>query len=316
MVDYFTSFYDLPEPGSAVVAIGTFDGVHRGHVNVIRQAVQIASEKTVPSVIVTFINHPQDITSRKRSPQLLTTADEKIQLIKDLNPDILMAIPFSAELAGLRAEEFISGILKAKTGAINLVFGQNFHFGHDRLNPARRPEVLRQHGIEPVIIADLVESDGNIISSTAIRELIAAGRIESANVMLNRHYAIDGKVVQGFGRGHKLGYPTANIIPPVGKLMPRRGVYLTEVIWEDKRRLSVTNVGVKPTFDGADCTIEIYLPNFSGDLYGRQLQVRFAAFIRPEEKFNSADALTRQISSDLCAARAKAALIYNSEVLW
>lgn len=315
-MDYYSSFNDLPELDSAVVAIGTFDGVHRGHVNVIRQAVQIALEKSVPSVIVTFINHPQNIIRRGRPPQLLTTADEKIQLIKDLNPDLLMAIPFSAELAGLRSEEFISGILKAKMRAINLVFGQNFHFGNDRLNPSKRPALLHKYGIEPVIIPDLVEINGIGISSTVIRQLIAAGRIENANAMLARQYAIDGEVVKGFGRGNALGYPTANINAPAEKILPARGVYLTEAFWENKRRLSVTNVGVKPTFNGEDCTIEVYLPNFSGDLYGKHLQVRFAAFIRPEERFSGADALTRQINSDLCAARAKAALIYNSEVLW
>lgn len=315
-MDCFTSFTDLPTLNSAVVAIGTFDGVHRGHVNVIRQAIQIASEKSVPSVIITFINHPQNIIRRGYSPQLLTTADEKTQLIRELNPDILMAIPFSAELAGLSAEKFICDILKAKTGTINLVFGQNFHFGHDRLNPSRRPELLRKHGIEPVIISDLVASNGSNISSTAIRSLIASGRIENANAMLARQYAIGGEVVKGFGRGNALGYPTANIIPPAEKILPRKGVYLTEVFWENTHRLSVTNVGVKPTFNGEDCIIEVYLPNFSGDLYGRHLQVRFAAFIRPEERFSGAEALTCQIGKDLCAARAKAALIYNSEVLW
>lgn len=315
-MDCFSSFNDLPILNSAVAAIGTFDGVHRGHVNVIRQAVKIATEKSVPSVIITFINHPQNIIRRGHSPQLLTTADEKVQLIRELNPDMLMAIPFSAELARLSADKFISDILKAKTGAINLVFGQNFHFGHDRLNPSRRPELLRKHGIGPIAIPDLVDSNGIGISSTVIRSLIATGRIENANAMLARQYAIAGEVVKGFGRGNTLGYPTANIDPPAGKVLPRRGVYLTEVFWESEHRLSVTNVGVKPTFNGEDCTIEVYLPGFSGDLYGKHLQVRFAAFIRPEERFCDAGALTRQIDKDLCAARAKAALIYNSEVLW
>lgn len=315
-MDCYSSFNDLPELNSTVVAIGTFDGVHRGHVNVIKQAVQIALEKSVPSVIVTFINHPQNIIRRGRPPRLLTTAAEKIQLIKDLSPDLLLAIPFSAELAGLRAEEFISGILKAKMRASNLVFGQNFHFGNDRLNPSKRPQLLRKYGIEPVIIPDIVENSGIGVSSTVIRQLIATGRIENANAMLGRQYAIEGEVVKGFGRGNALGYPTANINPPVEKILPANGVYLTEAFWENTHRLSVTNVGVKPTFNGEDCTIEVYLPNFSGDLYGKHLQVRFAAFIRPEERFSGAEALTRQINNDLCAARAKAALIYNSEVLW
>lgn len=315
-MDCFTSFNELPRLNGAVVAIGTFDGVHRGHVNVIRRAVQIASEKSVASAIITFINHPQNIVRQGHSPQLLTTAEEKVQLFSKLGPDILIAIPFSEALARLRAEEFITDILKAKMEAISLVFGPSFRFGHDRFNPSQQPELLRKHGIEPVTVPDLADQSGLTISSTAIRKLIAAGQIESANEMLARRYSVDGQVVKGFGRGNKLGYPTANIIPPAEKILPPNGVYLTEAVWENEHHLSVTNVGVKPTFSGEDCTIEVYLPNFSGNLYGKHLQVRFAAFIRSEEKFGGAEELIRQISKDLSVARAKAALIYNSEILW
>ncbi len=286
-----------------VAAIGTFDGVHLGHQKLISRAVEIAREKGVPSVVFTFRNHPLSVLAPDREPLSLSPIEERRRVFAELGVDFVVEEPFTEELAALSAEDFIE-LLVRRLAPKAVVIGANFSFGAGGLGT---PEFLAQRGGDLGFVvekAPLLLLDGERASSTRVRALIAAGEVRQAGKFLGRPFAIAGVVEHGDERGRKLGYPTVNISPVKGQALPADGVYAVRILCPDgTERRGVANVGDNPTFGGDPLRIEAHLLDFSGDLYGLRIVVRFIEHLREEKKFPSAEALVRQIREDEKKAR-------------
>ena len=286
-----------------VVAIGTFDGVHLGHQKLISRAVELAKEKSVPSVVFTFRNHPLSVLAPEREPLSLSPVEERRRVFAALGVDFVIEEPFTAELAALSAEGFLSFLVE-RLAPKAVVIGANFSFGAGGLGT---PEFLTQRGKElgfSVEAAPLLFLDGDRVSSTRIRALLAAGEVRPAGELLGHPFAIAGVVEHGDERGRKLGFPTVNITPVKGQALPADGVYAVRILCPDGTEWSgVANVGDNPTFGGDPLRIEAHLLDFSGDLYDRRIVVHFIERLREERKFPSAEALVRQIREDERKAR-------------
>jgi riboflavin kinase / FMN adenylyltransferase len=303
----YTSLSDVPsQPAGRALALGTFDGVHRGHRRVIASAVERARERGLVATVVTFDPHPLKVLQPDEPPRLLTTTERKIRLIAELDVDELIAIPFTPEFSRLSAEEFTEQVLVGALGARSVSVGANFHFGHraagDAALLASRPEFETD-------VVELVEQDGDSISSSRIRRLIESGDVAAAAALLGAPYALAGPVAEGDRRGRELGMPTANLAPRADVVVPGDGIYAgvaaANGIADTPAAISI---GVRPTFesDGERLT-EAHLIDFEGDLYGRLLELRFLERLRDEERFDSADELVEQMRKDVDDARAAVA---------
>jgi riboflavin kinase/FMN adenylyltransferase len=276
------------EPRPRRVAVGTFDGVHLGHREVIRGA----------DTVLTFDPHPSAVVSPHGAPPLLTTLERKTELIASLGVEELVVIPFDAAFAQRSAQSFVDDVLVARLGAEHVSVGENFRFGHRAQGD---PDLLRGDGRFEVRVVELLEIDGEVVSSSHIRGLILGGAVEYADKLLGAPFQIAEPVVDGDKRGRSLGFPTANLIPPDGYVVPGHGVYACRA---DGRPAAV-NVGVRPQFQtGRGELIEAFLLDFEGDLYGRRLPVEFHKRLRGERRFPSVDALVEQMSRDVEAVRA------------
>jgi riboflavin kinase / FMN adenylyltransferase len=269
------------------VAIGTFDGVHVGHRQVIDRA----------DTVLTFEPHPLSVIHPDATPKLIMPFDIKRDVIEGLRVEELVVIPFDREFSTIPAEEFCSRILVETLGAETVSVGENFRFGAkakgDPEMLAARPEFTER-------VVPLVEIDGEIVSSSRIRSLIAAGEIDVANRCLGAPFLLEGPVVKGDGRGRTLGFPTANIVPHDDLVTPGHGVYAA---FADGRPAAV-NVGIRPTFEtGRGLLIEAYLIDFDGDLYGKTLRIAFIARLRGERRFPSVEDLVAQMHRDVEEAR-------------
>lgn len=282
-----------------VVAIGSFDGVHLGHQALIAQLKAKARQHRVPSVVYTFDPPTRVLT---QGVEFLSTLPEKLDLLSRYGVDETIAVPFTPEFAARPKEEFLNDLhaLRPKT----IVVGEDFHFGRGR---AGGVDDLR--GIAPeVVCLPMHQLGGGDIKSTRIRELLAQGDVEGASRLLGRHYDAQGVVVQGDQLGRKLGWPTANIRVPEGKALPL-GVFAVVVEGDSSavgwgRWHGMANVGFRPTVNGSERRFEVHLFDFSGDLYGQELQVKFFAKLRGEQKFAGLDALKEQLARDADNARA------------
>jgi riboflavin kinase/FMN adenylyltransferase len=286
------------------VTIGSFDGVHLGHQKLIADLKTSAGIYNVPAVVLTFFPHPAVVLKQIETPYYLTTPDEKAALFSRLGVDVLITLPFSRELAGLSAEEFIDRLVR-HTGMKELVVGPGFTLGRNRSGTIETlTELGRTRGFTVTSIVPELNS-GAVISSSQIRRLIEQGDVQSAETALGRPYDVTGKVVYGDARGRKIGFPTANLDSWPQKMLPAIGVYrcLTEV--DGKEYLSVGNVGYRPTFtdNTKKVFVEIHLLDFKGDLYGQELQVKFTHRLRGEVKFSSFEELVHQIHCDIETAR-------------
>ncbi len=269
------------------VAIGTFDGVHVGHRQVIDRA----------DTVLTFEPHPLSVIHPDATPKLIMPFDIKRDVIEGLRVEELVVIPFDREFSTIPAEEFCSRILVETLGAETVSVGENFRFGAkakgDPEMLAARPEFTER-------VVPLVEIDGEIVSSSRIRSLIAAGEIDVANRCLGAPFLLEGPVVKGDGRGRTLGFPTANIVPHDDLVTPGHGVYAA---FADGRPAAV-NVGIRPTFEtGRGLLIEAYLIDFDGDLYGKTLRIAFIARLRGERRFPGVEDLVAQMHRDVEEAR-------------
>ena len=286
-----------------VVAIGTFDGVHLGHQKLISRAVELAREAGVFSVVFTFRNHPMSVIAPDREPLSLYPLEERRRVFEKLGVDFVIEEPFTAELAALSPENFLH-LLIERLAPRAVIVGANFSFGAGGLGT---PEFMARRGQElgvRVEEAPLFFFDGERVSSTRIRALLAAGNVRSAGELLGHPFAIAGVVEHGDERGRKLGFPTVNITPVKGQALPADGVYAVRILCPDGQEwIGVANVGDNPTFGGDPLRIEAHLLDFSGDLYGLRLVVRFIERLRGEEKFPSAEALVQQIKKDEERAR-------------
>jgi riboflavin kinase/FMN adenylyltransferase len=277
---------------SKAVALGCFDGLHKGHIEVIR----LAQSSPFPSCILTFSHNPLGVICGKGQPQLSSTALRE-QALMELKIDTLIYMDFDEHIRKMAPEQFVQDIL-VKIGAKIVCCGYNYHFGYNGVADVHQLTALcRKNNIE-VKVAPHVQYNGMPISSTGIRNLVEQGDMRSAFKMMGRYFAIDFMVVSGNQLGRTIGAPTINQPFPSWYVLPKFGVYATRCLINNESYQSVTNVGIKPTAGGSPPQAETYIPNFSGDLYHKKIKVEFIEFIRPEQKFNSLDDLKAQIFID------------------
>jgi len=294
----------------AVVAIGNFDGIHRGHLAVIRRAEALAAKLGKPCAVLTFEPHPADFFRGERTVFRLTPLKDKAKTLEYLGLDGIIVVAFNAELAGMTAETFVTDILLRRLGVSAVVAGYDFHFGAKRQGtPDFLKDSGRRHGFQVDIVervaSDLAGSD-EAASSTATRLALEAGDVDHAAHLLGHPFTITGPVLHGQALGRQLGFPTANL-KPEGNCRLRHGVYAVRVRIDGDEILldGIANYGRRPTVDDDGIPLlEIFLLDYSGDLYGKSLEVSFVAFIRGEEKFPSLDALKAQIAADVAQAHA------------
>jgi riboflavin kinase/FMN adenylyltransferase len=289
-----------------VVALGNFDGVHLGHRQVIRRAVEEACARGRGCVAATFEPHPQAVLRSGSEPKLLTTLDIKRELLLGLGVDQVRAIPFDEELSRKSPQDFVREVLVGELQAAVAVVGENFRFGYKALGDVKvLGRCMRETGGEAyaVPIYALDEIVGESISSTKIRALLQDGDTREAARLLGRPYFMRGEVVVGDKRGRALGFPTANVLPDARALVPGRGVYAGYVRIRNERYGACTNVGVAPTFDRHERRVEAYLLGYEGDLYGEVVDVAFVERLRPEKRFSGLDELKEQIARDVVEAQ-------------
>jgi riboflavin kinase/FMN adenylyltransferase len=273
------------------VAVGEFDGVHVGHREVMRGA----------DTVVTFEPHPRMVVSPDSAPKLITSLETKADLIAGLGVQELVVIPFDGAFASRSAQDFVDHVLVETLGAQRVSVGENFRFGHRAKGDVA---LLRAQDAFETRVVELVELDGEIVSSTHIRELIAAGIVDRAGECLGSPFQLRGTVAHGDKRGRTLGFPTANLVPDAGLVYPGHGVYACRAAVEldgDWRWWpAATNVGVRPTFvTGRGLLVEAFLLGFEGDLYGRELRLAFVERLRGELRFDSVDELVEQMQRDV-----------------
>lgn len=282
-----------------VAALGFFDGVHRGHQAILQKAAGLAAEKGLESAAVTFENHPRGYVLG-RAPELIVPFSRRYALLQQAGAQLVVALTFDQQMAETAPEEF-AAMLRERYRVETVVCGENYRFGS---RAAGTPELLRQLGFETHVVPPVLYGQ-KPVSSTWIRECVREGKVGLARRLLGRPFQLEGPVSHGFQVGRKLGFPTVNVMPEAGMLLPRRGVYVTEVALEQGVWRAVTNVGSRPTFTDADIvSVESYLLDFSGDLYDKAVQVRFLKYLRPEKSFANGDALREQISRDVQSALA------------
>jgi riboflavin kinase/FMN adenylyltransferase len=297
---------DDPRPArwhQPVLALGNFDGMHRGHMKIIERVRRGAEERGATSVAMTFDPHPSQIVRPDKAPPLLMTNQQKLDALARAGMHGVAIIRFTPELAQWDPETFVRTVLVEWLHVAEVWVGANFLFGHDRAGTFSMLRSLgarygfRAEKIDPVRYKDFV------VSSTRIRRLITEGRVDEAGALLGHHYAIEGTVVTGQKRGRGLGFPTANMCSE-NELLPPYGVYATTTILNGVAYPSITNIGTRPTFEsGADSIVETHVLNFDKDLYGARLRLGFVQRLRDEKKFEGVDHLKKQIEADRDHAR-------------
>jgi riboflavin kinase/FMN adenylyltransferase len=291
---------DIARP--TVLTLGVFDGLHLGHQLIMKTVVERARALAAVPTVITFEPHPRAVLHPESAPPLLQTFDQKIEALSVLGIEQAIVIHFDQAFSQIRAQDFLRETVTDRLHAKAVYLGKGFAFGHAREGNI---ELLRRVGAELGFLADEVPEvrlRGRRIGSTRIRELLQQGRVNLARRMLGRPYGVEGRVIRGAARGATLGFPTANL-QPQNRVIPRGGVYVTATLIEAKWRRSVTNIGVRPTFaDSTQPSVETYVLNWSGDLYGDVLRVRFLHRLRDEKKFTSVEELKTQIQTDVARA--------------
>jgi riboflavin kinase/FMN adenylyltransferase len=297
--------FDLPKkslpPGW--LTIGSFDGVHRGHQKVIKRLVDAASRDGVPSTVMTFDPHPRCVLAPDTCPLSLTTVDEQAEAMADLGVDNLVVMPFTRKLSQLTATQFMAKVTR-KIPLRGLVIGYDFALGHQRRGDRAFLEHYGDtHGFEVEVITPH-STEGKIISSSRLRELLLDGQVAHAARLLGRHYSTKSFVEHGTGTGSRIGYPTANFAITPNKLVPKHGVYAIWVDIDGQAYPGAMNIGYRPTFGGTTLTVEAFIFDFDRDIYQQTVRARFVQRIRDEKKFKSPEALVQQITKDVARARA------------
>ena len=287
------------------LAIGVFDGVHLGHQRVISQARDDAKASDGLSVALTFDPHPIRVLRPDQAPLLLTSTAHKLTLIDQLGVDACLVLTFDKPFSETPAETFVARVADRRNQLREICVGSRFRFGHERDGDVRLLQKLApQFGYDLKEIKPVLTSDGEMISSTSVRQHVLAGNLERAAAMLGRPFSVLGSVEKGDGRGHKLGFPTANL-DPHNEVLPPNGVYAVRVLHGGQRFGGVVNIGIRPTFESRDHrrVLEVHIIEFAREIYGEQVEIMFLAKLRDEQLFESADALKRQIAADIRAAR-------------
>jgi len=278
-----------------IFALGFFDGVHLGHQALLAACRELARENGCATAAITFDRHPQSLFA-EQPPKLLTTLDDRICLLKGYGMEQVLTLPVTPEIMGTPWEAFLEQL--TEQGASGFVCGNDFRFGHKGEGNAQGLEQFCRERDLPCTIVEQQELDGIRVSSTHIRNLLEKGAMEEAVRMLGHPYILSGTVVHGRGLGRTIGIPTANLLLSEQLLCPRFGVYACRAITELGSFCAVTNIGTRPTVGGSHVTVEPWLLDFSGDLYGKKLTLEFHAFLRPEQKFDSLQALQAEIQKN------------------
>ncbi|WP_108944280.1 bifunctional riboflavin kinase/FAD synthetase [Shewanella halifaxensis] len=296
----------LPKHHGCVLTIGNFDGVHRGHAEVINRLVEKAEHLGLPAVVMTFEPQPQELFQGEDAPARLSLLRDKIVLLDELKVNRLLCVNFNKKFASYSAEDFIEQLLVNALGVKYLVVGDDFCFGKQRQgNFDMLRKAGEKHGFAVVSTQSFILGDKRV-SSTEIRQLLAKGNLEQARRLLGHPFTLSGRVAHGQKIGRTIGFPTANIALK-RKVSPVRGVFAIKLYWDNSDIYEgVANVGFRPTVNGQVCQLEVHLFDFDGDLYGKTVEVELVAKIRDEQPFGSLDALKKQIKDD--ANRAKALL--------
>lgn len=297
---------DVEFDSNSVITVGTFDGVHEGHRVLIETVVKKAKERKARSVIVTFDPHPRTIISTKSTGiKLLTSLQERSEILESLGVDILLVIPFTRDFSLLSSKEFVRDIIHSKIGLSEFVIGYDHHFGKDRSGTIETLKELREELNFDVNVVSKKEMSDVTISSTVIRnELQEAGNINQASKLLGRPYILNGLVIHGDERGREIGFPTANLQPQhPDKIIPKNGIYAVQVRVDGEWYKGMMNIGVRPTFDGTTKTLEVNIFDFDESIYGKTIQIRFFGRIRDEKKFSGGEELKAQLVLDSVEAK-------------
>lgn len=286
------------------LTIGTFDGVHRGHQEIVHKLVANAHADNAQAVVLTFYPHPAIILGKRPDPYYLTTPEERANLLGDFGVDVVITLPFTPQLSSKTASEFVS-LIKSHIGMRHLMVGPDFALGHDRGGDIKTLIALGEEfgyslsTISPVVV------DGKEVSSSRIRAALSEGDLDQVNLLLGRSFFINGHVVPGDGRGSEIGIPTANLSVWLERALPKSGVYASKAIINGNINESVTNVGVRPTFDSQQnhLHVETHLLNFVEQIYGQEIHLEFISRLRDEQRFPNVEALVSQITKDIIDAK-------------
>ncbi len=291
--------------GPSVLTIGNFDGVHSGHRRIIQRTVELARELHAKPSVLTFDPHPAKVVAPERAPKLLSTPQQRSEIMRQLGIEQVLILPFGDDFSRLSPEEFAREVLVGRFGALAVLVGENFHFG---CGQAGDVTVLRElggkYGFQTEVIPGVVIR-GQLVSSTAVRRLIEAGNVSRAGRFLERPYAVDGEVVSGHGVGSRQTVPTLNL-KTEAEILPARGVYITRTrdLLDGRQWPSITNIGIRPTFGGDSLTVETFLLAALTPPNPLQIRVEFLKRVREERKFDTPEALKSQIMSDVARANA------------
>ncbi len=290
-------------PGRAVaVTIGTFDGVHRGHQSLFRRLREEAEPRGLLTAAIAFRNQPRSVLNPDARVEYITPWPQRKALIQAQGVDCLAALDFTRELSEMRAAEFVA-LLVERLRMRLLVVGSDFALGHKREGDFPTLTALGEAMGFEVVGLDSEVMDGQPIRSRALRRMIAAGEVGEAAGMLGRPFSLSGVVIEGARRGRDLGFPTANLAPEPNALTPGNGIYVTWAVVGGERMPSVTSIGVRPTFGPGERCVEVYIMDFSGDIYGETVGLEFVSFLREEAAFSTASALVEQMGRDVEDAR-------------
>lgn len=301
----FYNIDDLPAFRNPVITIGTFDGVHQGHKAILREVAHIANEIDGESILITFDPHPRKLLFPDHPIKLLTPLDKKLQLITGTGITHIVVVPFTKEFSNLSASDYITQFLVARFHPHTIIIGYDHRFGHDR---AGNIVLLKQHAAQynyKVVEIPVQLIDEASISSTRIRNAVAAGKVADAAQMLGHHYSLSGTVVRGRQLGHTIGYPTANIRPDEPEqLVPGNGIYAVYVKWKGHQYGGMLSIGYNPTVTEEKIIhIEVNIFDFDQEIYGETLEIDFVDYLRAEVKFDSMDALKEQLHQDRVSAK-------------
>lgn len=299
--------FDQYEIDENIIAIGSFDGIHKGHKKILNKTLELAEENNLKSGILTFEPHPQEVVAEEADHHYITSLAQKRKILNDMGFDYNFEMNFTEDIAQTPFDDFVEKIIVNNLNTKHIVVGTDFTLGYkgdgniQKLRKLGKKFDFKVTAIEPLKIGE------HKISSSVIRDFIKSGHLKELKEHLDRNFILEGEVVKGYGRGKKLGIPTANIKPATKYVLPPDGVYAVYVYLNGDKYKGVANFGHKPTFDDDDFTIEVHLPDFSGDIYGEFVSVELIEYLRGEKEFEDVDELIETIKQDI---------LYIKEVLW
>ena len=294
----------LSSPGEdSLLTIGVFDGVHRGHRDLLSHLMVESTRMGLVAGVVTFRNHPASVLRPDFKPQYLTSLEDRIDMIGRVGVNFVVPVTFDLELSKLSAGEFIDR-LQERLRMRGLVVGPDFAMGHKREGDVNRLALLAEQMGFSLSLVDLVTDDGQPIKSTTIRKALARGDVSTVAMLLGRNFALAGVVVKGVGRGKGLGFPTANLEVPAGLAIPGDGIYATWAHLSKRRYMAATSIGTRPTFNETERTIEAFILDFDGEVYGKEVRLEFVRRLRDELKYDTVRGLQEQVDRDVDQTRA------------